>query len=175
MDKKRIRIITIFITLTLLSILIPTAAGSNKGQAKGQEYPAPFLRGNQINIILVYYHGITEIEIPADEASFVIQGWLGPENFQKTTPEEKREILGKDTYGFKLQVGGEDVQLRKHVHFYKKHIVPHSGELKYNVLIKSYYIQYDANHFSAGDVVEFTGTWIYMDESYSFTLTVTFT
>jgi len=147
------------IVLLLMSMVATPVLATNQGEGEGQEFPPPFLEGNRINIL----SGI-DLALPADEPCFVIHGWISP-NWQDATPEEKSNIRYEC---FELEIDGVSMDLRKFRHYYKTYLIYE------DVMFVWFYVQFEADHFEAGETYRFRGIWV-GQEGPTIEIQVTFT
>lgn len=144
---------------------IPWDIGGTTALFDGQEYPPALLDGNKIS---VYF---SDLERPVDEACFVIHGWMW-DDWQSRSPTKQNQLLHFSS--FELWVDGNKISMEKLVHWHDEYEVP-SGTTFEDVVFVSYYVQFEANQFTAGDYT-FKGVWKAPNNpTHTNEITVTFT
>ena len=167
MDKKYIpfaRALGVFLLAALF--IAPVAVKSQNVKGKGQQFPPAFLEGNDISLFIVSH------ELDADEPCYVIHG--SGSLWTETSSEQRREFL-KWKYEFRLYIDGTQVDLTKFKRFYHVYVNPNGVEFT-NLMLFTWYVQFEAGYFDSGSTHEFVGEWKKPDGSLTTrTSIVTFT
>lgn len=143
--SKICMVMLIFIGL-LTAVPINANSKSIPENAKSVQYPPPFLEGNWI------FLGPDHMELPVDEPCFVIHGF-GLEHWKESPPEWRQTLLHDSV--FSLNIGGEPVQLRKWVRYYRYFDFLENEDF----MLIVFYVQFEANEFQAGVEYIFQGVW----------------
>jgi len=115
--------------------------------AKEKATVPPFLKGNRISLFT------GSVVLPSNEPCFVSQGFLAFP-WSDLSLEERKAFLDHNTR-FDLYIDGQQVDLRRWQHHYKQY-----RQLE-DVMVKTFYVQFEKNAFEAGTTHIFTGEWWY--------------